>query len=64
MNECICCRDRLLRHLSHRRMYWFCPTCHQEMPSIDEFKTYSQADRRLMGAIEKGRLTGANKVVA
>lgn len=33
MNECICCRDRLLRHLSHRRMYWYCPTCHQEMPA-------------------------------
>ena len=38
MNECICCRDRLIRHLNHRRMYWFCPTCHQEMPNIDEIK--------------------------
>ena len=40
MNECICCRDRLIRHLNHRRMYWFCPTCHQEMPNIDEIKSH------------------------
>ena len=38
MNECICCHNRLIRHLNHRRMYWFCPTCHQEMPNIDEIK--------------------------
>jgi len=40
MNECICCRDRLIRHLSHRRMYWFCPSCHQEMPNIDEIQAH------------------------
>lgn len=33
MNKCLCCQDRLLRHLSHHRSYWFCPSCHQEMPS-------------------------------
>ena len=38
MNECICCRDRLIRHLNHRRMYWFCPTCRQEMPNPDLIK--------------------------
>ena len=40
MNECICCHNRMLRHLNHRRMYWFCPTCHQEMPNIDEIKSH------------------------
>ncbi|WP_036487549.1 hypothetical protein [Myxosarcina sp. GI1] len=34
MNKCLCCQDKLLRHLSHQRSYWFCPTCHQEMPSV------------------------------
>ena len=36
MNSCICCHGRLLRHLSHHRAYWFCPTCHQPMPNLDE----------------------------
>jgi hypothetical protein len=35
MNNCICCHDHLLRHINHHRVYWFCPTCYQEMPSID-----------------------------
>ena len=35
MNSCICCHDRLLRHINHHRVYWFCPACHQEMPNMD-----------------------------
>lgn len=35
MNNCICCHHRLLRHLNHNRVYWFCPHCHQEMPNVD-----------------------------
>ena len=38
MNECICCRDFLIRHLNRRRMYWFCPTCRQEMPNLNSQK--------------------------
>ena len=47
MNECICCRDRLIKHLSHRRTYWFCPTCYQEMPNIDEVKIHLR-NRRIV----------------
>ena len=36
MNNCICCHDHLLRHINHHRVYWFCPSCHQEMPNIDK----------------------------
>ncbi|HEY9772046.1 MAG TPA: hypothetical protein V6C71_26675 [Coleofasciculaceae cyanobacterium] len=36
MNICICCHDHLLRHINHHRVYWFCPSCHQEMPNIEE----------------------------
>ena len=35
MNVCICCHDQLLRHLDRSRVYWFCPSCHREMPNID-----------------------------
>ena len=43
MNNCICCHDNLLRHINHHRVYWFCPSCHQEMPNIDKH----MLDRRL-----------------
>ena len=36
MNNCICCHDHLLRHVNHHRVYWFCPTCYQEMPNVDK----------------------------
>ncbi len=35
MYNCICCHHRLLRHLNRQRAYWFCPSCHQEMPNLD-----------------------------
>ena len=34
MNECICCSNKLIRHLESKRIFWFCPSCHQEMPNI------------------------------
>ena len=37
MNNCICCHDHLLRHINQHRVYWFCPSCHQEMPNIDKY---------------------------
>ena len=53
MNECICCRDRLLRQISHRRMYWFCPNCNQEMPHADDLKIYDsrKAKRQLIPSL-------------
>ena len=41
MKECICCSDRLIKHLSHNRMYWFCPSCHQEMICNEKANIYS-----------------------
>lgn len=32
---CPCCSQRLLRHISFKRIYWFCSQCHQEMPDIN-----------------------------
>lgn len=36
MSICICCGDRLVRHLNCQRIYWFCRSCYQEMPNIYE----------------------------
>jgi hypothetical protein len=33
--RCPCCSGRLIHHLSHHRDYWFCRTCWQEMPLIN-----------------------------
>ncbi len=32
---CPCCSHFLLRHVRHHEIYWFCPHCYQEMPSLD-----------------------------
>jgi ribosomal protein L37AE/L43A len=29
---CPCCADRLLRHVRKRQLYWFCSSCHLEIP--------------------------------
>ncbi|MUG99581.1 hypothetical protein F7734_47785 [Scytonema sp. UIC 10036] len=34
MNSCPCCTDQLLRHVRSQGVYWFCPSCRQEMPSF------------------------------
>ena len=35
---CPCCSSSqpLLRHISHRGIYWFCSHCHREMPDLGE----------------------------
>lgn len=30
-NSCPCCGTALLRHARRQGLYWFCPSCHQEM---------------------------------
>ncbi len=34
MNYCPCCTDQLLRHVRSQGVYWFCPSCWQEMPNF------------------------------
>ncbi|MEO0431988.1 MAG: hypothetical protein AAF151_09870 [Cyanobacteria bacterium J06656_5] len=29
--QCSLCEDTLLRHISQNRMFWYCPSCRQEM---------------------------------
>ncbi|MDY6938020.1 MAG: hypothetical protein SWY16_10165 [Cyanobacteriota bacterium] len=36
MNTCPCCSDQLIRHVRQSQIYWFCPTCWQEMPDLAE----------------------------
>ena len=41
MNQCLCCGDRLIKHLNHTRMYWVCLS-HQEMPNVEATRTHHQ----------------------
>jgi len=34
MNNCPCCSEPLLRHIRHNEIYWYCTSCHQEMPNF------------------------------
>ena len=42
MNACVCCHGQLLRHIKHRRSYWFCPTCYREMPNLSVIKAANE----------------------
>ena len=33
MRHCLCCDRILLRHIFHAQLRWYCPHCHQFMPS-------------------------------
>jgi|GEM_PF-1627144 len=35
---CLYCSQRLLRHISHQGIYWFCSHCHQEIPDIENLR--------------------------
>ncbi len=34
MSVCPCCSNKLLCHINHKRIYWFCSGCWQEMPNL------------------------------
>lgn len=33
-NYCPCCGNSLLRHARQGGLYWFCTSCHQDMPIL------------------------------
>ncbi|MEO0770500.1 MAG: hypothetical protein AAFY72_13920 [Cyanobacteria bacterium J06649_4] len=36
MTTCPCCNAALLRHVRHNDLYWYCPSCRQEMPDTHD----------------------------
>lgn len=34
MNACPFCSHALLRHIRHSHLYWFCPNCRQDIPTL------------------------------
>ncbi|MGF1539504.1 MAG: hypothetical protein ACFCU5_03480 [Pleurocapsa sp.] len=36
MNHCLCCTDKLLRHIQGSETYWFCLQCRQKMPQTQK----------------------------
>ncbi len=35
MNPCPCCSNSMLRHFRNHQTYWFCRSCWQEMPLVE-----------------------------
>ncbi len=36
MNACPCCSHQMLRHIRYQQVYWFCRSCWQEMPLLEQ----------------------------
>jgi cobalamin biosynthesis Co2+ chelatase CbiK len=36
MNSCPCCSTSMFRQVRYQKIYWFCPSCYQEMPNLIE----------------------------
>jgi uncharacterized protein YbaR (Trm112 family) len=55
MLACPCCRDKLMRHASNNRIYWFCRYCWQEMPNFSDatLKRLSGAEILLSTPVHK-----------
>ena len=47
MNDCPCCSGLLIRHIRHDGVYWFCPSCWQEMPNFTSELTGGAGSSRL-----------------
>ena len=49
-HSCICCSDRLIRHIKIGKIYWYCLTCRQEMP-IHHLTIQNEAGKSLIEII-------------
>jgi uncharacterized Zn finger protein (UPF0148 family) len=45
-NSCPCCGSDLLRHARRQGVYWFCPSCHQEMTPLEIGQLSAYIDRK------------------
>lgn len=57
MNTCACCSGPLVRQISQGRIYWFCSSCWQETPNLEQWEqrrllTY----QRLHQCLERSQL--------
>ncbi len=59
MKPCPCCSTGLLRHARHSGIYWFCPTCHQEMPELSSIGRHPLSVSRSRSAAFPSELEGA-----
>ncbi len=64
MNNCPCCSKKMLRHVSHNRIYWYCTSCHQEMPNFEDplkgFHWVSKQKLLLMSLPDRKELVAVN----
>lgn len=55
MSFCICCHGSLLRHFRHSSVYWFCPSCRQEMPQLKSTADKAAAESALANYVIANR---------
>lgn len=54
---CPCCSHRMLRHIRHDSMYWFCRSCWQEMPDF----TSTLSTRRQLESLLNTKSSGLQR---
>ncbi|MEM8614453.1 MAG: hypothetical protein AAGF93_20735 [Cyanobacteria bacterium P01_H01_bin.105] len=55
---CSLCQDTLLRHISQSKMFWYCPSCRQEMVCEEGPTTLPEATTtRISPVIPQRKLT-------
>jgi hypothetical protein len=64
VNSCPCCGDRLLRHARRRGVYWFCPSCHQEMTPLMGEQVPSRLDASKLRSLHPGTLLQSPSIVS
>lgn len=55
MSLCPCCSHQLVRQVSRQRLYWFCSSCHQEMPNFSLLNSVDKTLTSVSGKV-KARL--------
>ncbi|OSO90787.1 hypothetical protein B7O87_08190 [Cylindrospermopsis raciborskii CENA303] len=56
-NTCPCCGGFVLRHIRHRELYWFCPSCRQEVPLLTISRISVQLENAHTASIKSSTVT-------
>lgn len=58
MSLCPCCSHQLVRQISRQRLYWFCSSCHQEMPNFSQLNSVDKTLTPVFGKSKNRSLQG------
>jgi len=57
MSNCPICSSLILRHIRHNEIYWYCSSCHQEIPNLNPIQVSQLLENRDNAKILSDRLS-------